>query len=153
VNWREPIFTTKLLVREVTPDHWRQMMVGWPPQVLVRDGTGALAVLVEAGVGLNEVLTLFDTELETEFDTELETELDTDQEVEIEVVQEVEMEVVIETEPEVVTDTVLETVMDTVPEPDPEMEGVLVAAWAQRRHDSRTAKTTKALDIMLVAEI
>jgi len=127
--------------------------VACPAQVLARAGTGASAALVEAGVGLNEVLTLFDTELETEFDTELETELDTDQEVEMEVVQDTEPEVVHETEPEVVTDTVLEVVMEIVPEPDPEMEGVFVAACALRRHDSRIAKTTKALDIMLVAEI
>jgi len=121
--------------------------------VLVRDGTGALASLVDAGVGLKDWLTLFDTELETELDTELETEFDTLQDTEMEVVQETVLEVVQETVPEVVTDTVLEVVQDTEPELEPEIEGVFVAACALRRHDSRTAKTTKALDIMLVAEI
>jgi len=112
-----------------------------------------LALFVEAGVGLKDWLTLFDTELETEFDTELETEFDTLQDTEMDVVQDTELEVVQETEPEVVTDTVLEVVQDTEPDPDPEIEGVFVAACALRRHDSRTAKTTKALDIMLVAEL
>lgn len=125
----------------------------------MRPGTGALAVLVDAGVGLKDWLTLFDTELETELDTELDTELeyefDTDQDVEMDVVQDTELEVVIDTVLEMVIDTLLEVVMDTEPEtePVPEIEGVFVAACALRRHDSRTAKTTKALDIMFVAEL
>jgi len=130
------------------------MMVGWPGQVLDRAGTGAPGVTVDAGVGLTEELCVWDTEVETEVETEFEYELL----YELEVVSDTEVEVVIDTVLEIVMDTVFEVEMVTVPDhetvpevdnvPVPEMEGVFVAAWAVRRHDSRTAKTTKDLDIM-----
>jgi hypothetical protein len=117
--------TLKAEVNWEIPLHDRQIMLGWPPQVLASEGTDACDVNVEAGV--------------PEIDPDTEAEIDTDCDH--------------DTVPEVDQDTVPEVDQDTVPEPEPDVVPDTVAASMLARHDSKTAITTKAFrDILLVPE-